>query len=96
MIELFVLIFLTRNIGKLAARKGQRPGRWKLYTVLAWFAFEFPGALIGLFISQNIFLALLLGLGCAFGGYLVMKYQLDKMPDLDKEWPGRIGNTNGY
>jgi hypothetical protein len=94
MIELFALIFLTRKIGDLAGQKGQRPGRWKLYMVLCWFGFEFAGAVVGMIISQNIFLAFLLGLACAAGGYLLMKYKLDQMPDIQPDWLDQIGKPD--
>jgi hypothetical protein len=94
MIELIILFFLTRSIGRLAMQKGQNPGRWKLYTVLAWIGFEFVGAFIGVSISHNLILGMLLGLGCAFGGYLLMKYQLDKMPDVSDDWLQRLGNDD--
>ncbi len=35
MIEIIVLIFLSRNIGYLALDKGLKPGLWKFYVVLA-------------------------------------------------------------
>ncbi len=47
MLEIIALIFLTKEIGKIAAGKGLKPGVWKLYTVLAWIAGEFVGAVIG-------------------------------------------------
>ncbi len=94
MIEIFVLIFLTRKIGALAAQKGQKPGRWKLYTVFTWFGFEVVGLMVGMIISQNILLALLLALASAFGGYLLMKFQLEKIPDIDSDWESRIGKAD--
>ena len=91
MIEIIALIFLTRKIGALATLKGQAPRRWKLHTVLAWIGFEIFGVTVGLLISHNTNLALLLGIGCAFGGYLLMKYQLEKVPDAPANRP--YGNT---
>lgn len=94
MIEIFALIFLARKIGDLAVQKGKRPGRWKLYMVLCWFAFEVAGFFVGAIISQNIFLAFLLGLACAVGGYLLMKYKLDQMPDVQPDWLEQIGKPD--
>ena len=47
MLEILALIYLTRSIGQLALNKGLKPGTWKLYTVLAWFAGEITGLIIG-------------------------------------------------
>lgn len=95
MLEIIALIFLTRKIGVLAIRKGQKPGKWKLNTVLAWFGFEIIGAFIGLAINGNIYMAMLLGITCAVGGYLLMKYQLDKLPDIgNNDWLERIGQSD--
>ena len=81
MIEIIALIFLSRKIGALALQKGQAARAWKINMILAWFVFEITGFFIGLVISGNPVMALLLGLASAFGGYLLMKYRLEKMPD---------------
>ena len=47
MLEIVALIYLTRSVGQLALNKGLKPGTWKLYTVLAWFAGEITGLIIG-------------------------------------------------
>lgn len=83
MLEIIALIFLTRKIGEIAYRKGVPAGRWKLYTVLAWFGFEIAGFALGaiLFGTENIIGLALFAMACAFGGYLVIKAQVDKLPD---------------
>jgi hypothetical protein len=81
MIDIIALIFLTRYIGNLALQKGQTPGRWKLRLVLMWISLEFLGILIGMSISKNLVLSALLGLGLAFGSFLLIKYQLERLPD---------------
>ena len=50
MLEIIALIFLAKQIGKIAADKGLKPGTWKLYLVLSWIAGEFVGAIIGILI----------------------------------------------
>lgn len=82
MIEIIALIFLTRRIGRLAAKKGLTPGRWKLIMVLSWFGLEIAGVLVGLKISNNMYLAGLLGLAAAFGGFLLVQYRLEQFADL--------------
>lgn len=83
MLEIIALIFLCRNIGELAYRKGEPTGKWKLFVVLAWIGFEILGAVIGslLFGQGNIVGLLLFMLVCAFGGYLFVRAILMRMPD---------------
>jgi uncharacterized membrane protein len=88
--DIIVLIFLARHIGIIAKRKGEKPGPWKLKTVLAFIALEILGVVIGFSISRNIYLALLMGIACAVGGYFLMRYQLDKLPD-SSNWDQNIG-----
>ena len=84
MIEIFVLIFLCKKIGLMAAERGLKSGLWKFFTVIAWVGFEFVGLILGaaLFGSPhnlNDLVALMLFcLVCAFGGYLFIRYILEK------------------
>ena len=48
MLDIIILIFLTRSIGKKAEGKGLKASTWKINLVLAWFAGEILGGLIGL------------------------------------------------
>jgi hypothetical protein len=98
MLEIIALVFLTKNIGSLAQRKGLKPGTWKLYTVLCWFGAEILGALIGILVfgSENIVGAVLLGLACAVGSYFVLKANLDKRPDAMDDDINRIGVSDLY
>ncbi len=98
MLEIIALVFLTKNIGSLAQRKGLKPGTWKLYTVLCWFGAEILGAFIGIgaFGSENIVGAILLGLGCAVGSYFILKANLDKRPDAMDDDINRIGVSDLY
>ena len=93
MLEIIALIFLTRQIGTLAYRKGLKPGKWKLYLVLAWFVFEIFGFILGviLFGKDNLMGLMLLGLISAVGGYLLVRARLIKMPDGFDEDIDRIG-----
>jgi hypothetical protein len=91
-IEILILFFLTRKIGVLAERKGLPANRWKLYTVLCWFLCEIAGALISYMIVQDLGLNVLFGLVSAFGGFLLVKYKLEQMPDKEEEnWIDKIG-----
>lgn len=97
MLEIIALIFLTKNIGALAQKKGLKPGIWKLYTVLCWFGAEIFGAIIavGAFGEENIIVAVLLGMACAAGSYFILRSNLNKRPDVDDEID-RIGVSDLY
>ena len=93
MLEIIALIFLTREIGKIAADKGLKPGTWKIYTVLAWIAGDFIGAIIGVLIfgTSNIFSIELVAIAGAVTGYVVLKANLKKKPDLLDDDINQIG-----
>lgn len=85
MLELIALIFLTREIGKLAESKGLKPLRWKIYTIAGWILTEIAGIFAGvmLFGKDNIFSVVLVGLTFAITSYFIIKAQLNKLPDQD-------------
>ena len=87
MIEIIALIFLTREIGRIADKKGLKPGTWKIYTVLAWIAGEFVGVIIGLLIFRidNFFSIALVAIAGAITGYLIIKANLSNRPDAIDE-----------
>jgi len=88
MLEIIALVFLTRRIGRLAILKGLKPSSWKRYTIAAWFACEIFGCVVAavLFGYDNLFSIVSIGLGCAFGGYLMVRAILEAKPDiLDEE-----------
>jgi hypothetical protein len=83
MLDLIVLFFLTKNMGVLAAKKGLKPGTWKLYTVLNWFAAEIAGAILGfvVFGQENLPAIILLALASAVASYFILKANLSNRPD---------------
>ncbi len=93
MIEIIVLVFLTIHMGKIAAKKGLKPGTWKLYTVLCWLGGEIVGVMAGvlLFDQDNLISIMLMGLGGALGGYFILKSSLDKKPDNMDDDINKIG-----
>jgi phage shock protein PspC (stress-responsive transcriptional regulator) len=93
MLEIIALILLTRHIGGVATRKGLKPGTWKLYTVLSWFAGEIVGVVAGLVIFEqdNLVSLMLMGIAGALGGYFILKAVLDKKPDDVEDDINRIG-----
>ncbi|MDB5198326.1 MAG: hypothetical protein JWO92_289 [Chitinophagaceae bacterium] len=93
MIEIIALILLAKEIGKIAADKGLKPGTWKLYMILAWIAGEFVGAVIGILIfgTNNIISIELVAIAGAITGYLIIKRSLSKKPDLLDDDINQIG-----
>jgi hypothetical protein len=87
MLELIALIILCKKIGLLAIRKGERPRKWKVITVAAWFGAEMLGfvAAASIFGMDNIVGVVLIGLMTALGSYLIVRAQLEKMPDYGEE-----------
>ena len=99
MLEIIALYFLTKRIGELADRKGQPRGKWKLFTVLGWFGFEFGGmSLMALILgdTSNLLILVIFGLLSAFGGYLLVRKQLEDYPDVEPmdELIDRIGEED--
>lgn len=83
MLEIIALIFITRDIGKIAVSKGLKPNTWKIYTVLAWIIFEIWGFMIALmfFDQENLFSIMMVGLMFALTSYFWIKARLNKIPD---------------
>jgi uncharacterized membrane protein YfcA len=87
MLEIIALVYLTGQIGQLAAQKGLKKGRWKLHTVLLWFGGEIAGIIICtlLFGPDNLILVLLLAYACAIGTYFILRSNLATRPDAVPE-----------
>lgn len=93
--DLIVLFFLAREIGRLASRKGLKPGTWRLYTVLAWIITEIIGLLIGfmIFDKDNLFSIGMTGIAFAVTSYFIIKAQLNKFSDYVDDDIDNIGNN---
>lgn len=83
MLDIILLYFLAKSIGKLAIKKGLPPLKWKLTLIGTWLVFEMIGLFLGVafFGTGNLPALLALGLASAFGGYLLLRYILEKKPD---------------
>jgi hypothetical protein len=83
LLDLIVLFFLTREIGRLAFRKGLKPVTWKIYNVLGWLGAELIGILIGavIFGLDNLISVQLIAFGFAITSYFIIKAQLNKLDD---------------
>lgn len=95
MLEIIILIFLTKDIGKLAQTKGLKPGTWKIYTVVGWVISEIIGIIIGFIIfgKDNLFSAALIGIAFAVTSYYIIKAQLNKLPDYFDDEINNIGRN---
>ncbi len=89
MLDLIALYFLTREIGRLAFKKGLKPLTWKIYNVVGWLLAELIGIVIGalIFGLDNLVSVQLVAFACAITSYFIIKAQLNKLPnqDLDDE-----------
>ncbi|MGZ4049811.1 MAG: hypothetical protein ACXVNN_10640 [Bacteroidia bacterium] len=95
MLEIIILIFLTREIGRLAHSKGLKPGTWKIYTVVGWITLEIIGVIVGVIIfgKDNLFSIGMLGLAFGITSYFIIKAQLNKLPDYFDDDIDNIGNN---
>lgn len=88
--DIIVLFFLCRHIGKVAARKGEKSSKWILITIGAWLLSEVGGLALAatIFGTDNIIGLSLIGFMCALGSYLLVKAQLEKLPDIEDHIEG--------
>lgn len=94
MLEIIALIFLTKEIGKLANAKGLKVVTWKIYTIVAWIISEIIGLIVGVLIfgTDNLFSVAMIGLTFAITSYFIIKAQLNKLPDFDDDI-NNLGNN---
>jgi hypothetical protein len=96
MLEIIALIFLTKEIGKIAAQKGLKPITWKIYTIIAWLVSEIIGVVVGVMIFgvNNIVSVILVGITFAITSFFIIKAQLNKLPD--QNFDDDINNVGRY
>lgn len=95
MLEIIALIFITKDVGKLAQAKGVKPLNWKIYTIIAWVVSEIAGIFIGalIFGTGNLFSVVMIGLTFAITSYFIIKATLNKLPDYFDNDIDNIGNN---
>lgn len=91
--DIIILIFLARSIGKLAAQKGLRPSTWQIYLVVGWIMAELVGIALGVMIfgTQNMFTVILIALGSAFSVFFMLRSRLESYPDAYEDEIDNIG-----
>jgi hypothetical protein len=95
MLEIIALIFLTREVGRIAHEKGLKPLTWKIYTAVGWILSEIIGVFIGvaIFGTDNIISVILVGIAFAVTSYFIIKAYLNKLPDYFDDDINNIGNN---
>jgi hypothetical protein len=95
MLEIIALIFLTREVGRIAHDKGLKPVTWKIYTVVGWILSEIIGVFVGvaIFGTDNIISVILVGIAFAVTSYFIIKAYLNKLPDYFDDDINNIGNN---
>ena len=84
MLDIIALIFICKYVGRLALRKGLKPGTWKINTVLGWFGIQIIALAAGILLlnSRDLIGLQLLGWICSIGSFLVIRYILQNKPDI--------------
>jgi len=92
MLEIFLVGYLGRTLGTLALQKGLNERRWKTYTILLWIALEIAGILMNAYLFGEFTLySIFLIYGPPALGYLVLRLNLKKRPDVMNDWINQIG-----
>jgi hypothetical protein len=93
-LDLIILFFLAREIGRLAFKKGLKSITWRIYTAVAWIISEIIGLMVGFlfFDKDNLFSIGMVGLTFAITSYFIIKAQLNKLPDYEDDI-NNIGNN---
>jgi len=94
-LEIIILVYLTREIGRLATRKGLKPIAWKIYLIVGWFFLELIGVVLGVFMfgTKNVISVMLVGLAAAVTSYFLIKARLNSFPDSFEEEVSNIGTN---
>lgn len=84
MLEIILLIFISRSIGETAFDKGYSKGLYRFLTFLFWFAFEFIGIIIAtILIGEEKILLYLIGWLSGGLGYLLLYVIVENLPELN-------------
>jgi len=96
MLEIVVLIFLARSIGRQAKEKGLRASTWQIYLVAGWILMEIIGIFAGVLIfgMGNLVSVILLGLAFAFASYFSLRTILDRYPNYLENDIDQIGEND--
>ena len=82
MLEIILIIFLSRRLRESAEERGESKGKWTAYMILAWFGIEIA-VVLGLILvlgEDVILIAGLVGIAGGFLGYYLVKSRLESLP----------------
>lgn len=99
MIEIIVLIFLSKRVKFIVEPKGYKPFNWQLKCILLWFGTEVVGLLASILIfGSDIYTAALSGLLCAIAAAIAYFRYIQNLPDLNSgdNWIDRIGQEQDH
>jgi hypothetical protein len=83
--DIIILIFLIRNLVKIAKRKGESAFKWGIRGVLVWIGGVITGiSVVFILIGQNFLYSVIIGYGTAYLFFLILKSSLNSMPDVNE------------
>lgn len=87
MFDIIFLFLMIPRIGRLAVSKGLDSRKWRIRTILIWFAAEFLGVVVGMILvgKDNLPMMGLIGLGFAVASYFTVRDVLQKKDDIKSE-----------
>jgi phosphotransferase system glucose/maltose/N-acetylglucosamine-specific IIC component len=93
-IEIGVAGYLARRLGSEAEDKGFSNALFIVLSIFLWIVFRFAGRLLGIFVSDHYFIAILLGWLFAIVTYMIFFYFISRFEDKqefdeDKSWKER-------
>lgn len=100
MLEIFLLIYLSRRIRNIVEPKGYKGGKWQGYLILLWIGAEIAGILISMlgFGSDQI-IGLISGYLCAAAAAIYIFKRAESLPDISSggdDWLNNMGNDNTF
>jgi len=93
--DIIFLIFTGFYVSKRAKEKGLNPSTWVWRLIGVCVLFELAGALFSMAVNGSLIMAGIFGFFCVIGGFLLIKYRLDKMPDKTNtgHWTDNFDNS---
>lgn len=89
MLEIFLLIYLSRQIGDIAREKGHSVGLYKFLTVIFWIFFEVLGGVVGILVlgeGLGMYLFAIIGAIIGYGIlYMIVNNLADKSGQENNE-----------
>lgn len=95
MLEIFLVVYLSRRIKGIVEPKGYKPGKWQAYTIITWIGAEILGVLFSVaFMGPNTLVNIISGYLCAIGATIFLHQRASNLPDINMkgdEWIDNMG-----